>query len=92
MYKHTYGGPWEDWTPDDVRSLKALADGQRRASGPFDIMVGGNGRDDDLERRRALARSLAEAGATWWLEYISPDTGYVDTVRDHIAGRPLRID
>jgi alkanesulfonate monooxygenase SsuD/methylene tetrahydromethanopterin reductase-like flavin-dependent oxidoreductase (luciferase family) len=29
MYKHTSGGPWEDWTPDDVRSLKALADSQR---------------------------------------------------------------
>ena len=92
MYKHTYGGPWEDWTPDDVRSLKALADGQRRASGPFDIIVGGNGRDDDRERRRALVRSLAEAGATWWLEYIPPDTGELDIVRDRIAGGPLRID
>lgn len=92
MYKHTYGGPWEDWTPDDVRSLKTLSDNQRGVSGPFDIVVGGSRRDDDWERRRALIRSLAAAGATWWLEYIPPDTGELDIVRDHIAGGPLRID
>lgn len=68
MYKHTYGGPWEDWASDDVRSLKAFIDRQRTASTPFDIALGGRSRDDDWEKDRALIRSLAEAGATWWIE------------------------
>jgi hypothetical protein len=92
MYKHTYGGPWEDWTPDDVRSLKALADNQRGASAPFDIGLGGRHRAADWEKDRALIRSLAEAGATWWFEYIEPSQAHTyDDVRACIERGPLRI-
>ena len=38
------------------------------------------------------ARTLAEAGANWWLEYIPPDMGGLDYVRAHIQQGPLRIN
>ena len=67
-------------------------DKQRTISTTFDIVVGGNRRDDAWEKARELARSLAEAGATWWGEYIPLDTGDLDTVRACISRGPLRID
>jgi len=92
MYKHTFGGPWEDWTPDDVRSLRAMADRQRTASAPFDIVLGGRMRDDDWDKDRALIKSLAQAGATWWVEYVPPDVGGLAEARACIERGPLRID
>jgi alkanesulfonate monooxygenase SsuD/methylene tetrahydromethanopterin reductase-like flavin-dependent oxidoreductase (luciferase family) len=92
MYKHTYGEPWKDWTPDDVRSLRAFIDGQRAASTPFDIALGGRPRSEDWERDRALIRSLAEAGATWWIEYLPPGMGGLDAMRACIERGPLRIE
>jgi alkanesulfonate monooxygenase SsuD/methylene tetrahydromethanopterin reductase-like flavin-dependent oxidoreductase (luciferase family) len=92
LYKHTYGDPWEDWTPEDVRSLKAQADSRRAASAPFDIALGGRHRGDDQEQERALIRSLAEAGATWWIEYVPPQIGGLDAIRASIERGPLRVD
>jgi alkanesulfonate monooxygenase SsuD/methylene tetrahydromethanopterin reductase-like flavin-dependent oxidoreductase (luciferase family) len=92
MYKHAYGGPWEDWTPDDVRALKAFVDSRRGASTPFDIALGGRDRDADWDKERALIGSLAEAGATWWIEYIPPDVGGLGEARERIERGPLRID
>ncbi len=70
-YKDTHGRGWQDMTPDDVQALKAEISSQRSAS--FEIMLGGRRRGMDWEQERALIRSLAEAGATWWGEYIEPD-------------------
>lgn len=70
-YKDTHGRGWQDMTPDDVQALKAELSSQRSAS--FEIMLGGRRRGMDWEQERALIRSLAEAGATWWGEYIEPD-------------------
>ena len=89
MYMHDYGGPWRDWTPDDVRSLKVLVDEDRSASDPFDIVVGGRPRDDDWEKDRALIGSLAEAGATWYVEYEPPNE--LEVIRERIERGPLRI-
>ena len=91
MYKYTYGGPWEDWTSDDIRSLRAFIDGQRAASTPFDIALGGRPRSEDWEKDRALIRSLAEAGATW-IEYLPPVTGGLDAMYAGIERGPLRIE
>jgi alkanesulfonate monooxygenase SsuD/methylene tetrahydromethanopterin reductase-like flavin-dependent oxidoreductase (luciferase family) len=91
LYKHT-GGDWQDMTPDDVRELKALAERQRPRSTPFDIALGGRQRDDDWDKERALIRSLAEAGGTWWVEYLSPQLGGVEELRACIERGPLRID
>ena len=91
MYKQT-SGDWEDWTPEDVRALKALANQTRGTSPPFDIVLGGRHRGDDWEKERALIRSLAETGATWWIEYIPPETGGLDAARACIARGSLRVD
>lgn len=90
-YKDTHGGGWQDMTPDDVRALKAELSTLRNAS--FEIMLGGRRRGPDWEQERALIRSLAEAGATWWGEYIPPDAlEDVDACMRHIKQGPLRID
>src|SRR4051812_29127874 len=56
-------------TPDDVRALREATQGW-----PFTIAVGGNGRPDDWEAERAHIVSVAEAGANWWIEWITPAT------------------
>lgn len=92
MYKEAYGKGWKDWTAEDVRSLKAFASSQRPPSAPFDIALGGRQRDANWEKERALIKSLAEAGATWWVEYMPPEIGGIDEVRQAIKQGPLRID
>lgn len=92
MYKQPGATAWEDWTPDDVRTLKAMAVQARGMSTPFEIVLGGRQRSDDWEKDRALIRSLADAGATWWCEYIEQERCHLDTARTHIARGPLRID
>lgn len=89
LYKHTYGGPWEDWTPDDIRSLKTLVEQQRGTGACFDIAPGGRERQDPDEDR-ALIRSLAEVGATWWVEGVALADPQV--MREKIERGPLRID
>lgn len=89
LYKTT----GEDMTPADVRALRADVDAHRSTQAPFDIALGGRHRGDDWEQERALIRSLAEAGATWWIEYLPP-TLYrsPDEIREAIARGPLRIE
>ncbi len=58
-------------TPDDVREIVALCRSQRAAEGPFEVVVSGvtaAGGDRGL----AKVTTYAEAGATWWLEDLSP--------------------
>ncbi len=92
MYKHTFGGPWEDWTPDDVRAFRALVDHERGASASFDIALGGRHRYEDGEAERVLIKALAEAGATWWVEYLPPQIGGWDEFHTALLRGPLRID
>jgi alkanesulfonate monooxygenase SsuD/methylene tetrahydromethanopterin reductase-like flavin-dependent oxidoreductase (luciferase family) len=62
-----------DWTPDDVRALLAAVSAQRpHGIEGFDVVVGGRLRGADWDADRALIASLAEAGATWWNEWIEP--------------------
>jgi alkanesulfonate monooxygenase SsuD/methylene tetrahydromethanopterin reductase-like flavin-dependent oxidoreductase (luciferase family) len=88
LYKHK--GHY--MTPDDVRALKALVARRRGSSEGYDIVLGGGSRRADWDEERAYIRSLAEAGATWWVEYIPPDAGDLATVRAAIERGPLRID
>jgi alkanesulfonate monooxygenase SsuD/methylene tetrahydromethanopterin reductase-like flavin-dependent oxidoreductase (luciferase family) len=90
LYKETHGGPWEDMMPDDVRALQAAIASQRESSVPFDIVVGGRTRGDDWELERAHIQSLAEAGATWWVEYVNQELGGLDGMRTVIEAGPLR--
>ncbi len=91
MYRQPGGGTGEAWTPETVRALKEMALQARGPSTPFDIAIGGSARDADEEKERALIRSLAAAGATWWMEYVPPETGDLDAARAAIARGPLTI-
>jgi alkanesulfonate monooxygenase SsuD/methylene tetrahydromethanopterin reductase-like flavin-dependent oxidoreductase (luciferase family) len=94
LYKrHEPGNDFPDWTPDEVRALKAFMDQQRseqHRDGPYDIKLGGRSRSDDWEQDRALMRSLAEAGVTWWVEYVP--AGELEGMRQSVLRGPLRID
>jgi alkanesulfonate monooxygenase SsuD/methylene tetrahydromethanopterin reductase-like flavin-dependent oxidoreductase (luciferase family) len=84
LYKETHGGPWEDMMPDDVRALRHMA-GDR----PFDIMVGGTQRRDDLDAARQHTAAVELAGATWWCEYVAPTDR--DTLRHAVDRGPLTV-
>jgi alkanesulfonate monooxygenase SsuD/methylene tetrahydromethanopterin reductase-like flavin-dependent oxidoreductase (luciferase family) len=92
LYKQPASGQWEDWTADDVRALRAMAAQQRGANTPFDIALGGRYRDEDWDKERVLIKSMAEAGATWWVEYLPPQLGGMDVIHDAVARGPLRVD
>jgi alkanesulfonate monooxygenase SsuD/methylene tetrahydromethanopterin reductase-like flavin-dependent oxidoreductase (luciferase family) len=76
--------------PEDVRALKAFVASQRGTSAHYDISVGGSPRREDWDEERAYIESLAEAGSTWWIEYVPPDD--LDKMRTCITRGPLRID
>lgn len=88
LYKHQS----HYMTPEDIRALKTLVQQQRGFFEGYDIAVGGSQRRADWDEERAYIRSLAEAGATWWVEYLPPDVGDLEIARAHIARGPLRID
>ena len=77
---------------DDIRALRDLVERQRGSLVGYDIKVGGSARHSGWEEERERIRSLAEAGATWWTEYIPPDSGDLETVRDMIKRGPLFIN
>jgi hypothetical protein len=76
--------------PDDVRGLRALVDARRGPGTPFDIALGGRPRRKDWKRDQVLMRSLAEAGATWYVEYLPPGT--YKAMHAAVARGPLRVD
>jgi alkanesulfonate monooxygenase SsuD/methylene tetrahydromethanopterin reductase-like flavin-dependent oxidoreductase (luciferase family) len=75
--------------PDDVRALKAYVESQQGTSEPYDIAVGGSPRREDWDEERAYIQSLAEAGMTWWMEYVPPDD--LDAMRACVERGPLRV-
>ena len=77
--------------PDDIRALRALVQSHRGSLAGYDIAIGGSSRRPDWEEEREYIRSLAEAGVTWWIEYIPPDSGDVATVQGLIQRGPLFI-
>lgn len=84
LYKETHGGPWEDMSPEDVRTLRAAA-GERT----FTIAVGGTGRRDDWDAEVDHIRAVAEAGADWWIEWVPP--GDRQQMRETVQRGPLPI-
>jgi alkanesulfonate monooxygenase SsuD/methylene tetrahydromethanopterin reductase-like flavin-dependent oxidoreductase (luciferase family) len=91
VYKGTPGsGEDQPMTADDVREIVSLVERERGTAEGFDICIGGTERGDDLDKERDRIRSLTDAGATWWQEWIAP--GDVERTRAAIARGPLRID
>lgn len=92
MYRHTDDWSWLDLTPEEVRAIRAAAEAEHGPDASFDIAVGGRRRRDDLDTERAHIRAVAEAGATWWNEYVTPALGGVAAMRERITGGPVSID
>ncbi|HEX6123326.1 MAG TPA: LLM class flavin-dependent oxidoreductase [Ktedonobacterales bacterium] len=93
LYLQHAPGDFRDWTPEEVRALKTFIERHRdpaRATAPYEIKLGGRSRSDDWERDRALMRALAEAGVTWWVEYVP--AGELDAMRASVRRGPLRIE
>jgi alkanesulfonate monooxygenase SsuD/methylene tetrahydromethanopterin reductase-like flavin-dependent oxidoreductase (luciferase family) len=85
----TYNG---ELTPDTLRELAAYISEHRTSTEPFDVAVSGRTRGSDLEAGASHVRSLAEAGATWWLEIAGGDAAAWpgDQVRERILQGPPR--
>ena len=93
LYKHSASGDFPDWTPGEVQALKAFMESHRseqQKAQPYEIQLGGRDRAEDWEQDRALIKSLAEAGATWWIEYVS--AGELEAMRESVKRGPLRIE
>ena len=75
-------------TPDEVRDLRATIGGQRTSDISFDLALGGLARGRDRDAERAHIAAVADAGATWWLEWIP--AGDPGTMREAIMRGPLR--
>ncbi|MEW6045473.1 MAG: LLM class flavin-dependent oxidoreductase [Bacillota bacterium] len=80
----------DEMTAEDVGALKASIQAFRKNDAPFDIVIGGNARRGDWEAERLLIRSAAEAGATWWVEWVPP--GEPGAMLQCITCGPLRFD
>lgn len=78
-------------TPEEIRTFRDFVQQKRGSLEGYDIAVGGSARSPDWEEEREYIRSLAEAGITWWTEYIPPDSGDVETVKVLIKRGPLFI-
>lgn len=80
--------PWPDWmTPDEIRELRTYVYEHRESDAPFDIAVAGQS-SGAADTRRALA--FADAGATWWLEWIGDRRGGYEEMRARIREGPPR--
>jgi alkanesulfonate monooxygenase SsuD/methylene tetrahydromethanopterin reductase-like flavin-dependent oxidoreductase (luciferase family) len=82
----------EGMTPADIRALKAAIAAQRTRSAPFDIINGGETPGDDPAQAGAILAPLAEAGVTWWTEFVGSYRGDGDAMRARILQGPPRID
>ncbi len=80
-----------DMTAADVRAIKSAIAQQRTSAAPFDLAFGGRQRADDWDAERAYVKSLAGAGATWWVEYVPPEIGGPAEIRRAITRGPLRV-
>jgi alkanesulfonate monooxygenase SsuD/methylene tetrahydromethanopterin reductase-like flavin-dependent oxidoreductase (luciferase family) len=60
-------------TPGDVRAIKDFISAHRSSTAPFDLMAGGYSPGADRAAARARVEAFAEAGATWWAEFVLPE-------------------
>lgn len=73
-------------TPADVRAIHAYVQANRAATTPFDIVVVGKTAGWLPAQREETLSSLAEAGATWWIEGLWDES--VEQVRQQIENGP----
>jgi alkanesulfonate monooxygenase SsuD/methylene tetrahydromethanopterin reductase-like flavin-dependent oxidoreductase (luciferase family) len=90
FYKQPEGDQWQDMLADDIRALRTAVKSLQATPAPFDIAVGGRERREDWEQERVHIRSVAEAGATWWSEWVAPAGR--KAMRAVVERGPLRVD
>jgi alkanesulfonate monooxygenase SsuD/methylene tetrahydromethanopterin reductase-like flavin-dependent oxidoreductase (luciferase family) len=80
-------------SPEDIRDLVAFIRQERGRDDHFDVAVGGSTPGDRPEEAAEIARTYAEAGATWWLEVGggNGDAASVDQVKERVLQGPPRI-
>jgi alkanesulfonate monooxygenase SsuD/methylene tetrahydromethanopterin reductase-like flavin-dependent oxidoreductase (luciferase family) len=88
-YKQVEDGRQVDLMPEEVYQIRATIERERTEFAPFDLVVGGDERREAWEEeQQSVISSLAEAGATWWLEWV-PASGF-DEMRRAVVRGPLR--
>jgi alkanesulfonate monooxygenase SsuD/methylene tetrahydromethanopterin reductase-like flavin-dependent oxidoreductase (luciferase family) len=80
----------EPLLPGQIAAIRSFVGAHRTGPGPFDIVAGGPERGPDPGRTRELVRQSAEAGATWFGEWIAPADPA--EMRAAITRGPARID
>jgi probable F420-dependent oxidoreductase len=80
----------ESLSPEEIGKLRRFVEQNRPSLASYDIVAGGPERKQDTDDERDRIRRLAEAGATWFNEWIPP--GEPDTMLSCIARGPMRID
>jgi hypothetical protein len=78
-----------DHSPSSVEEMKLLVAETRGSLAGYDIVTGGPRRRADWSQEKELIDSLADAGATWWVEYVDPLADLNDT-RTAVSRGPLR--
>jgi alkanesulfonate monooxygenase SsuD/methylene tetrahydromethanopterin reductase-like flavin-dependent oxidoreductase (luciferase family) len=73
-----------------VAAIRSFVEARRPGGEPFDIVAGGPQRGPDPGRTRELIRQCAQAGATWFGEWIPP--GDPASMRASVASGPIRIE
>ncbi len=94
----TGGGFGEYITADQTRAIAELIAAQRSSEAPFDVVISGHTTAQDAMAERVRVAAIAAAGATWWLEDVSPwPFGWnwqgawpVDAMRGRIKAGPPR--
>jgi alkanesulfonate monooxygenase SsuD/methylene tetrahydromethanopterin reductase-like flavin-dependent oxidoreductase (luciferase family) len=85
-------------TTAEVREIVAYVQSQRSIATPCEMVISGHNTGQDGQADRALAEAYADAGATWWLEDVSPwPFGWawdgpwpIDAMRARITAGPPR--
>ncbi len=66
------GGIHERLTPEQLRECVRYTTSLRVVDQPLEVAIGGHTDGNDLARDRAHVAAYQQAGATWWLEDLSP--------------------
>jgi alkanesulfonate monooxygenase SsuD/methylene tetrahydromethanopterin reductase-like flavin-dependent oxidoreductase (luciferase family) len=92
LYRAPSAGSAEDTgqglSPEDIRAIRAYVQEHGADMQRFDIVAGGPRRGADWDLERARIRAVAEAGATWWVEWVPPSEP--EAMRAAVARGPLR--
>jgi alkanesulfonate monooxygenase SsuD/methylene tetrahydromethanopterin reductase-like flavin-dependent oxidoreductase (luciferase family) len=79
-----------EMTPNDLRKLRTAIAELRGDISRYEFVMGGRARHDDPGAEREWLAGMAEAGATWWTEWVKPAPA--DEMRNCVVRGPLRVE